>query len=234
MKHLLLSSAILLMAYVAFSQPGSINKSFGENGFSATADFGYHNAIVQQPDGKLLTAGSYSKGGVARFLPDGTLDSTFGTSGFFYSIHGNDIVLLADNKILVVGYSRDENNVLRDGVVRLLPDGRADSSFGENGFVFTPIYKDRSSSYDHLRVEKDGTIVISGSGITYPESLIPEFSYISFISPDGIFNSDYGDNGRLLNYSNVDDKALALQKDGKILVGGYNFPGDKKLCAKPV
>ena len=228
MKRFLLFILVYLTAYTVFSQPGSLDKSFGENGFSSTTDYGYHNAIVQQPDGKLVAAGSYSKGGVARFLPDGKLDSTFGTFGFFYSISGNDVALLADNKILVVGYSRDENNVLRDVVVRLLPNGRADSSFGVNGFVFTPVYKDYRV-YDHIRVEKDGTIIISGSGQTDIQAVVPEYSYISFISPDGIFNSDYGDNGRLLNYTNVDDKALALQKDGKILVGGYNFPGDKNF-----
>ncbi len=224
MKRFLLFILVCLTAHTVFSQPGSLDKSFGENGFSATTDIGYHNAIVQQPDGKLVTASSYSKGGVIRFLPDGTLDSTFGTAGFISFFSGRDLVLLPDNKILVLGSARDETDTVREAVVRLLPNGKADSSFGENGFVFTPIYKDRSSSYDHLRVEKDGTVVISGSGITYPQSLIPEYSYISFISPDGVFNTNYGDNGRLLNYTNVDDKALALQKDGKILVGGYNFP----------
>lgn len=228
MKHLLLLVLVLMTAGLAFSQPGSPDKSFGENGFSATTDFGYHNAIVQQPDGKLVTAGSYSKGGVARFLPDGTLDSAFGTAGFYSGINGKDLALLPDDKILVVGYSRDKNNVLRNVVVRLLPDGKTDFSFGENGFAFTPVYEG-STSYDHIQVEKDGTIVISGTGITYPGSLIPEFSYISFISPDGIFDAKYGDNGRILNYDNVDDNALALQKDGKILVGGYNFPGNQNF-----
>ncbi len=225
MKSLLLFSAILLTAYASFSQPGSLDKSFGEDGFSATTEFGYHNAVVQQPDGKLVTASSSSKGGVIRFLPDGTLDSAFGTNGFFSSLSGKDLVLLPDNKILAFGSTRDEANVSRIAVVRLLPDGRADSSFGLNGFAFTPIYKDYYT-YNHLAVKSDGTIIIAGFGQTNPQAIVPEYSFISRISPEGVFDANLGAEGRILNYTIIGERALALQEDGKILLGGYNsIPG---------
>src|SRR4051812_43426309 len=71
---------------------GALDPTFGAGGVATTAlspgwDRAY--AVAVQPDGKILVGGEYNGNGsigagdfaVARYLPDGTLDTTFGTGG---------------------------------------------------------------------------------------------------------------------------------------------------------
>lgn len=101
------------------------------------------------------------EGAVARFMLDGTLDSDFGTDGIVsfpteYGLRGrvlnflqiNDVLLQPDGKILVGGYGNDAN------IVRLMPDGILDQSFGTNGsLVFRA---DDRSSLKRLYYDESG------------------------------------------------------------------------------
>ena len=66
------------------------------------------------------------------------------------------------------------------------------------------------------------------TGGTDPFALTPEYSVLSHVFADGIFDAKYGGTGRVLNYTNLTDffyTALAIQKDGKILLAGYSIAG---------
>src|SRR5438477_4440345 len=106
---------------------GDLEPLFGGGDAIQTTDFGATDtgrAVVVQPDGKILVAGSWDGGAsefaLARYNPDGSLDSTFG-GGFFGAGSGKtnagftgglsgaefatDMALQSDGKIVLVGYT---------------------------------------------------------------------------------------------------------------------------------
>lgn len=101
------------------------------------------------------------EGAVARFMLDGTLDGGFGTNGIVSlpTEHGargrilnflqlNDVLLQPDGKILVGGYGNDAN------IVRLMPDGTKDLSFGIKGSIV--FRADDRSSLKRLCYDENG------------------------------------------------------------------------------
>ena len=104
-------------ALARYTPAGTLDPSFGNSG-QVTTDIGGHAygyAITIQADGKILVGGA-SQGSsnldftLARYLPSGPLDSTFGTAGkVVTSSSGNDyvrgIALQGDGKIVAAGFS---------------------------------------------------------------------------------------------------------------------------------
>ncbi|TML90975.1 MAG: hypothetical protein E6G06_10885 [Actinobacteria bacterium] len=125
---------------------GTPDATFGDKGvvdtfvgYASTAEL-----VVRQPDDKLLVGGSVSfvagmppptELGLLRYLPNGTLDASFGNGGVVVSDLGSydaivAVVLQPDGKIVAV--SDGSHGTL---VVRLNPDGSADTTFGWAGIV---------------------------------------------------------------------------------------------------
>lgn len=80
---------------VRYNANGSIDTSFGINGFVIT-DFGgstdFANALVVQTDSKIVVAGrSNDDFALARYNADGTLDITFGLGGLMTTDFDNDV-----------------------------------------------------------------------------------------------------------------------------------------------
>jgi len=104
------------------------------------------NAIAIQPDGKVLIAGGFSsvdnisRHGVARLNPDGSLDSTF-NPGFGADGPVTTLDLQSNGKVVIGGSFGLVNNVPRNNVARLNPDGSVDASFnpgsGPDGTVWS-------------------------------------------------------------------------------------------------
>ncbi|GIV26826.1 MAG: hypothetical protein KatS3mg027_0640 [Bacteroidia bacterium] len=156
---------------------GTLDNTFGSNGkivtdFRTNHDDG-RNVLIQN-DGKIVAVGSsyYSyltynwDFALARYNSNGSLDTTFGTSGKSVLIISNNIdfcysgILQSDGKILAVGTSSIGTNY--DFVlVRFNSDGTLDSTFGTNGIVFT----DFSNNWDEahaVALQSDGKIVVAG------------------------------------------------------------------------
>jgi uncharacterized delta-60 repeat protein len=91
---------------------GTLDPGFGTGGIVVT-DFGGDAAaydVVEQRDGRIVAVGEAGEGlAVARYLPDGVLDATFGVGGLVRTPPGVDyaearaVVVQADGKILVAG-----------------------------------------------------------------------------------------------------------------------------------
>lgn len=90
------------------------------------------SAVRRQQDGRILVAGRFRNGAVARLLPDGALDPDFvrtnSYTGGFQSVPWA-IGLQSDGRILIGGTFENFAGRARPGLVRLLPDGRWDESF---------------------------------------------------------------------------------------------------------
>ena len=191
--------------------------------FQETGPGGYNkpNAIRVQPDGKIVTGGYFNPGGqnvynikLVRFNPDGTPDSGFGTGGVVWENAGineviNNIELLPDGRIVACG-TRSSDFL----VMRFLPNGQLDPSFGTNGRAVTTF----NSSYaiPEMVVRPNGKILLAGRSVND----IAVAYYNADGSPDTTFNGT----GKLaFNFptgSFVIPMAVAVDNAGRVVLGG--------------
>ncbi|HMC96976.1 MAG TPA: T9SS type A sorting domain-containing protein [Flavobacteriales bacterium] len=151
----------------------------------------------------------------------GDLDSTFSADGIALNDlvaendYAQDIALQPDGKIVAVGIARTmQDNLL---VVRYLPDGELDASFGSGGFVITAIGSFGSGA-TKVAIQPDGKIVVGGFSSYGPAG---RFMAVLRYHADGSLDSSFaGDGIREDDMTAGDDSAagLAVQSDGKIVV----------------
>lgn len=158
-----------------FTVDGTPDTGFGNNGLVLT-DAGNNvdqgNAVLVSPDGRILVAGGggdlgYRIATVLAYLPNGSLDPTFGVGGIVVEPLGvvesvcRSIVLQTNGAILCSGVAVDggDGNIM---IVRFLPNGALDNSFSDDGYTFT----NPSGAYDDafgMAIQSDGAIVVCGS-----------------------------------------------------------------------
>jgi uncharacterized delta-60 repeat protein len=152
---------------------GGKDNNFGNSG-DAYTDFGGNDdafAVAMQPDGKIVAAGVTRQGGqgefaLARYNSDGSLDSSFGSSGkVITSSVGKPaavttVLVQQDGKIVAVGHLTS-GNFLRFALVRYNADGSLDSSFGSGGQVTTDFFGFDDGARAAL-IQPDGKIVAAG------------------------------------------------------------------------
>lgn len=138
---------------------GTLDSSFGTNGHARFDQINYKADIsscdaLMQPDGKILLLykqkqnnGSvfyYFGGGVARFLPNGVVDSSFGQDNrYFLPGVAHRLQQQNDGKILVGGLINNmlvNSDVANVYVLRLRSDGKTDSTFGSSGMIINRNY----------------------------------------------------------------------------------------------
>jgi len=208
---------------------GDLDPTFGGDG-KVTTDFGYNEemrAIAIQADGKIVAAGCTPTAfALARYTPDGTLDSSFGGDGRVttdLTRRGGDcalgVAVQADGKIVAAGHSGFGGPNGRFALVRYLPDGTLDSTFGVEGEVTTDFTDDSDAATD-IAIQADGKIVAAGqSGVFGMNTMFAVARY----NPDGTLDSTFGEDGRITtDFTAGDDgaNAVAIQADGKIVVAG--------------
>ena len=118
---------------------GSLDGSFDHDGKSTAGfggeDFGGHVAI--QANGDILLAGSgINQVLVARYLPNGALDTSLDGDGKIsvdLSVTTSAVALQPDNKLVLVGEHESPDGDFKVAVVRLNTDGSLDMTFGGTG-----------------------------------------------------------------------------------------------------
>jgi len=209
------------------SGAGDLDPGFGTGGKVTTAlhgAFDRANALAVQADGKLVAAGMGFgvDFALARYNPDGSLDSSFGTGGtvttdFFGSNdEANALVVQADGKLVTAGETMTEASDIDVALARYNPDGSLDSSFGTGGKVTT----DFAGGFDQanaLVMQADGKLVAAGKTGISPSQVI-----LARYNPDGSLDSSFGTGGQVTTeVSGIDQAfALAVQADGKLVAAG--------------
>jgi uncharacterized delta-60 repeat protein len=172
--------------------------------------------LAEQDDGKIVAGGSFStlngqpRSYLGRLNSDGTLDTNFHPS-VDYQVRS--VLIQPDGKILVAGGYTYLAGQWRQGIGRLNSDGTADASFQSPGTDF--YYPGANQPVNCLALQADGKILLGGDFTILGG---PTRKYIGRLHSNGILDTsfnpaaDYGGNGSV--YS------LAVQADGKILVGG--------------
>lgn len=228
MKKLYTLVLFLISLTVANSQSGALDTSFGTDGIVTTVISGTYNyttGTLVQPDGKIILVGyagepSTYKVAVARYNTDGSLDTSFGTAGTQIIPIGAaksfamDVALQMDGKIILAARTWDD--VTGDfAVVRLNDNGTLDTNFGTNGIT---IVNNGSDVAETVAIQNDGKIILAGfSDDTYSAARF---------NTDGTLDTSFGTNGWAstqfdTSLSFVRD--IAIQDDGKILMGGFNI-----------
>ncbi len=196
---------------------GSVDPSFNSGATIAYDGSSTLYCIAVQADGKILIGGEFttvdhqSRNGIARLLPDGSVESTAtfnaGTGADGGSIHS--MALQEDGKIIIVGEFTSINGQPRRNIARLNPDGTLESTAT---FQALPGF---SGPVSIVALQADGKILAGGYG----------FSAVHGQSRHGIvrLNAD-GSLEDTFNPGNIDaPMSIVVQTDGKILAGGYSF-----------
>jgi len=221
---------------------GVLDTTFGSGGTVITgfAAFLGPSGGAMQPDGKILVVGTVFPNGIsgdfaiARYNSDGTPDSTFGTSGGKTTVDlgANDIAsavgIQPDGKIVVGGARVLPASPLVAALARFTTTGTLDGTFGSGGIVVTDVTPLGASEYElpRMALQTDGKILIPGTAV------VPGASSGGFVvaryeaggSLDATFN---GTGKAFADFLPFNDAAssVAVQEDGKILVGGSAFNG---------
>lgn len=148
---------------------GDLDPSFGIGGVATAPvnQFAYANAVAVQPDGKVVAAGpDGAQIRVARFNPDGSLDSGFGAGGLVgTNVGGNElpfkVLLRPDGRIVVVARADVSLGLRMAAVVQYNPDGSLDGTFGAGGVAVHHLTQTLHEVHD-AALQPDGGVLVVG------------------------------------------------------------------------
>lgn len=220
----------------ALARPGDPDPSFAGDG---VADIGGDDAwgLAIQADGRIAVAGDQFCGefgreaGAARLLADGTLDPTFGSggiachdSGYYIYEEAWDAALQPDGKLVLAGHWSDASRGHDHRLVRLLPDGSLDPSFGAGGRASANVTGFRDMAFG-VALQADGKIVVAGYGGSTNDPLVARYN------PDGTLDASFGSAGAVQTAVDGVFTDVVIQPDGKIVAVGSQSGGGQSLLA---
>jgi uncharacterized delta-60 repeat protein len=219
-----------------YTPDGALDPSFGSSGKLSFTDqrLGQHYAIALQADGKIVVGGSTNALGtddfiLARFLPNGRLDTRFGKKGLVITDFGITDVVAAiaiqpDGKIVAAG-SASSNSNDDFAVARYRPNGSLDKTFGRKGKVRT----DFLGGFDNaasIALQPDGRIVVAGWADGPAESH-PAFAAARYRS-NGVLDTSFGGDGKITTNIGEDARATSVvfvNSIGKLVLAGWAIAG---------
>jgi uncharacterized delta-60 repeat protein len=231
---LVLTIVLTNLQIPAWAADGDLDTSFGGGDGIVTTllagtDDGESYSVVIQSDGKIVVAGyswidstSRADFAVVRYNSNGTLDTSFGTSGVVTTDFGSSseirsIAIQSDGKIVAAGFSADNF-----ALVRYATNGTLDTSFGTSGVVTTDMGS--SDGISSIAIQSDGKIVAAGFSAN-------NFALVRYAT-NGTLDNSFGTGGVVTTNMGASDgiQSIALQSDNKIVAAGYS--GDNFAIAR--
>ncbi len=232
-------------AIARYDTDGTLDTTFGGDGKVKTAfedgDAGARAAAIQA-DGRVVVGGEWislsccppvTTFALARYEPDGTLDTTFGTGGRVTTAFGDGgasaagVALQADGKIVAVG-----NGEGGFALARYMADGTLDATFSDDGQVTTRLTEGVDQGHA-VAIQADGKIVAAGTA-SFCCEYTGSFGLVRY-NGDGTLDTTFSDDGIVItNLSKNGDSAgdVAVQPDGKIVAaGGAGYNGSSSAFA---
>src|SRR5437867_955577 len=226
---------------VRYNSNGSLDTSFGSGGIVTTTfpQGSYAFAVALQSDGKIIAAGTvfvdFNPGdmsntdfALARYNPDGSLDTTFGNGGTVTTdFLGNEddvfsVLIQPDGKIIAVGSANSPVNYYDFAAARYLANGTLDSTFGTGGKVSTDFGDHNFDQARSAALQSDGRIVAAGFAISQ-NGLSQNFAVARYTS-NGVLDTTFSRDGiTQIDFGSCCQSAyqVLLQSDGKIITVGY-------------
>ena len=244
-------------ALARFTTQGGLDETFGDGGI-VIADLGTKydevSSIVIDSQGRIVVAGSIGDPllstrtgdedrkeiAVARFLDDGSLDTTFGEAdgstsrkgwmthaftpvsgtegtGSYGDQHLSAVAVDGDDRILLAGYIIGANGDVL--IARLTEEGQVDSTFSDDGVV---IVNEGGSNSEY------GMDIAFSNGNVFVAAQTGSFSARKFaviqLEEDGSPVADFGDSSGLLNFGDANAsfvQSISIDNLGRIILAGY-------------
>jgi uncharacterized delta-60 repeat protein len=268
-KQLILSLILTIFAVGASAQYASLDSTFGVNSLAYDSFPGGPaiTSIKVLSNDKIVALGFNSttagnKFVLARYLSNGSLDSTFGTNGWLMDSVANvkyltavSILLQYDSMIVVTGsyivtgaFSYDDTTYLC--AWRFRPNGQKDLTFGSNGLATLSLKAvGGTTSYNQGTgaLQPDNKIIVGGAA-EEGSNMLNDFAMVRYTA-NGTVDNTFGTAGRvitsvypLIQYNAGGDflTSIVIEPSGKIIAGGYNVDaytaGDyigELACYKP-
>ena len=226
---MMLSVLAILPALPADAAPGDLDTTFDGDGLVITnlggsADSAFQAAL--RPTGEILVGGNASSAvdlGVVQYMPDGSIDTSFGVAGVALANFGaNDqatvTLLQPDGKVVLAGHTTFPSGTRDWALARFDAAGVLDTSFDGDGMVTTNFSGEDNAQGGVL--QPDGKIVIVG--FSSPSGR--RWSLARY-NANGSLDSTFGTGGKVTTTVGGSDqiaRAVALQSDGKIVAAGFD------------
>ncbi len=234
-------TAMLLLAPVVVTRSasattryqGELDSAFNGKGWTATAlgtGKSFATDVALEPNGSIVVVGTTGIGSaatqvaLARYLPTGKLDPSFGTHGVVITtvgLHNSEAAAVAvqpNGKIVVVGSTNNQQDIL---VLRYNLNGTLDTSFNGGGATEFGIGATINEGTSAV-LQPNGKIVVGGD---FFNGLNDDMAVVRFNANGSLdtsfngsgFNTTTAELGSYLDYA----RAVALQPDGKIVLAGF-------------
>ncbi len=203
-----------------FGVSGKVVTPFGDNVFEEARD------VATQADGRIVAVGPANGFGIARYLPNGSLDPSFSEDGKLVAKptatnpKATAVIIQQDGAIVIAGQTA-ATGPSDIALIRLQPNGAYDNSFGANGVVITNLGRD----YDEVRdmaLQSDGRVLIAGSARAGNDSV----AVLARYNTDGSLDTSFAGSGIALTPVAPGGSAawgLEILPDGKIMVVANSY-----------
>jgi len=220
--------AFLAPSHPAMGQAGSLDPTFGTGGIVTSSIGPPPGTAALDASGNILIAGTtaaFQPGQIVRFLANGQFDTSFGTAGVATTpgpMQISTVVVQADGKILVGGFTNAMNADEDFALARYNTDGTPDTTFGSGGLVVTlfppPVV---GGGVQVILEQPDGKIVAAGANIN---------SVVVRYHSDGSIDESFGNGGVVQGVPGSEIiTAMAVQSNGTILLSWAASAGLREL-----
>jgi uncharacterized delta-60 repeat protein/uncharacterized repeat protein (TIGR01451 family) len=219
------------MTVLRYNEDGSLDSSFANGGIAQTivgADTGGQGyALAIDSSNRIVVAGvAYKSGGetdfaLVRYNENGTLDSSFGSSGIVIADvavgeAANAVAIDSSGRIVAAGFGSSAADQQPDFVVaRFASDGTLDTSFNGTGVVSTDFGGNDSAVA--VRTLASAKILVAGWTLNGGG----DFALVRY-NADGSLDATFGSGGTVTTDFGGDDRgvALAVAANGAAFVAG--------------
>ncbi len=209
-----------------YNADGSLDISFSPNLGPFSEDVAILKTIVVQSNGTVLIGGhlsavnGVSRDGIARLNVSGSLDGGFNPGKGVDNLV-TSLLAQPDGKVLIGGDFTTVKNLTRSALARLNADGSGDSGFKAPFTVF-------DSSEVQMVLQPDGKVLVAKMLARLNTDGSRDTAFIPDLA--AIYRNDCWPNYQCLHYPAA--SAIALQSDGKVLLGGYSIHSncDNESC----
>jgi uncharacterized delta-60 repeat protein len=208
--------------------------------FSFSRDYAGAGPVGATADGKLIVGAAKVIYGIPdpyqhrvtdilRLNGDGSIDPTFGPA---QATDGGEVrvaTVNSDGTILIGGLFTEFNHAARNGIVRLLADGTLDPNFAAVTMTCSqsPFGADGCGLWADPVVDPDGKIIIAGDFVEV--NGVPT-TCVARLNADGTLDQTFNPSGftpfGFYGGTPWPIRGIAIQSDGKIVIGGRFSGGD--------
>jgi uncharacterized delta-60 repeat protein len=228
-----------------YTADGSVDRTFAGDGLAEVdlGEFEFAHAVAVQRNGRVVVAGETDCRfaicfALVRFLPNGTLDRSFGTNGVVrttFATYGAsrayDVAVQPNGRIVAVGMRFRGNDAQNDelfAVARYLPDGKLDRSFSRDGLASIDFgFGDADATA--VALQRRGKILVAGEGTRNVYRTEEDFA-LARLRANGTLDRSFSSDGRVTidfgHHLSDSVRGMALRRDGRIVLAGSSGKRD--------